>query len=45
MIDPELLGESPFTGVSGQGLSGVCPAERSADVMQIVRRIRATYAA
>ena len=45
VIDPELLYESPFTDVSDQGLSGVFPAERSAEVMEIVRRIWATAAA
>ena len=45
IIDPSLLYESPFTDVSDQGLSGVFPAERSAEVLEIVRRIRATAAA
>ena len=45
VIDPELLYESPFTDVSDQGLSGVFPAERSVEVLEVVRRIRATAAA
>ena len=45
VIDPERLYESSFTDVSDQGLSGVFPEERSAEVMENVRRIRATAAA
>jgi type I restriction enzyme R subunit len=42
VIDPALLYESPFTDVSGQGLSGVFLPEESAEVLAIVRRIAET---